>query len=426
MNEKNRSGPAARRRERFSNKSAAVSAKYLRRMQELSGAPESIQPFFSVLENIFVQMQSVPCPAGMKTVGTYCAMVPQELICAAGAMDIKLCSGSITAFSIGDDISPRDACPLVKAVAGFQEIGQVPLYSDCSLMVVPITCDCKKKLAGMLSDSCRVHTMQVPSDPRRDSAVEEYVGELRRLIPVLEETTGNPIGEREILNAIRLMAEAQYEFSRFLRYKKLDRILIRGTHAMAVMNALSYMPLTDWTRALRQLNAEMDIRERESFVITRKRQPRILLTGSPVAFPCIKIPLLVDEMGGSVVADETCMGDRFMYDPVVVTEASFDGMLHSLANRYLRPCSCPVFPNNEKRIYRLRQMIKDYRVDGVIYHVLRGCLVFDYEYQLIENVMAELDIPVIRVETDYNEEDVEQLRIRIEAFMELIKMKGRD
>ncbi len=62
-------------------------------------------------------------------------------------------------------------------------------------------------------------------------------------------------------------------------------------------------------------------------------------------------------------------------------------------------------------------------MDGVVYHVLRGCLVYDYEYQLMEEELGRLDIPIIRVESDYNEEDVEQLRIRIEAFIELIKRK---
>ena len=38
--------------------------------------------------------------------------------------------------------------------------------------------------------------------------------------------------------------------------------------------------------------------------------------------------------------------------------------------------------------------------------------------------MEKLGIPIIRVETDYSEEDVEQLRIRIEAFIELIKYGG--
>jgi len=37
--------------------------------------------------------------------------------------------------------------------------------------------------------------------------------------------------------------------------------------------------------------------------------------------------------------------------------------------------------------------------------------------------LGKLGIPVIRVESDYNEEDIEQLRIRIEAFIELIKLK---
>ena len=79
------------------------------------------------------------------------------------------------------------------------------------------------------------------------------------------------------------------------------------------------------------------------------------------------------------------------------------------------------FADNQRRIYRVRQLIRDYRIQDVIYHVLRGCLVYDYEYQALEEEMGKLGIPIIRVETDYNEEDVEQLRIRVEAFIELIK-----
>ena len=71
----------------------------------------------------------------------------------------------------------------------------------------------------------------------------------------------------------------------------------------------------------------------------------------------------------------------------------------------------------------MKQLIKDNDIQGVIYHVLRGCLVYDFEYKRIEEELGKLGIPVIRLESDYNEEDVEQLRIRIEAFIELIKLK---
>ena len=148
-----------------------------------------------------------------------------------------------------------------------------------------------------------------------------------------------------------------------------------------------------------------------------------MITGSPIVFPNIKIPLLIEEMGGILVADETCMGERSMYDPVVVVDNSFNGMMRALARRDVLPCSCPTFVDNKQRIYKIKQMIKENQVEGVVYHVLRGCLVYDYEYSILEEALSEMGIPIIRLESDYNEEDIEQLRIRIEAFIEMIKFK---
>lgn len=418
MNDQN-----TRRRERFQSKSAYIAAKYLRRMEELSGLPENLTPFTDVLKTVNVDFERV-LPAEKKVIGTYCMMVPQELIYAAGAENVKLCSGSFTGFSIGEDTTPRDACPLVKAVAGMQEIGQLTPYSDCDLMVVPVTCDCKKKLASMLAETTPVHVMQVPSIRQSDELLELYVEELYRMIPVLENVTGNRITFDSLMQGVDAVGAAQAEMSRFMRLRRASStMLIRGTHVMAVMNALSLMPIDDWTAALKKLNDELDERQRRNFTITRKKLPRLLLTGSPVVFPNIKIPLLIEETGGSLVADETCMGERFLYDPLAAWDQSFDGYMRAMATRSIRPCTCPTFWDSSTRLYRLRQMIRDNQVDGIVYHVLRGCLVYDFEYQLIEEEMGKLGVPIIRVETDYNEEDIEQLRIRIEAFVELIKLR---
>ena len=110
-NVKERSPMEERQRQRFVDKSTKVSGKYLRRLEELSGAPDAMQPFFKVLKDIYVEMKNVEKPADTKIVGTYCVMVPHELIYAVGAQPVKLCSGSYTAFSIGDDLVPRDALP---------------------------------------------------------------------------------------------------------------------------------------------------------------------------------------------------------------------------------------------------------------------------------------------------------------------------
>ena len=411
-----------RRRERFIKRSSQTSAKYLRGLEELSETPAALRPFFDVLRRVYVEggiikEADVPC------IGTYCTMVPQELIYAAGAMPVKLCSGNYTAFMIGDDCVPRDACPLVKAVAGFQEMKTLPVYRDCEMMVVPITCDCKKKIVDILRRECSVHVMNLSLNRTDDNSIEFCVSEYYRLISALEQITGRQVTWNSLWQSIELIGAAQYELSRFLELKQGEQALIKGTHVMAMMNAASYMPITQWTQSLRLLNQELAQRKADGKYVTKANRPRLMLTGSPIIFPNIKVPLLIEQMGGSLAADETCMGERSLYDPVVPVDMNFDGLLRALANRYIRACTCPVFSENSQRIDRVLHMVKEYHIQGVIYHVLRGCLVYDYEYPLLERALEREGIPVIRVESDYNEEDIEQLRIRIEAFIELIKLK---
>ncbi len=90
---------------------------------------------------------------------------------------------------------------------------------------------------------------------------------------------------------------------------------------------------------MHKLNEEMKLRLSQGRFVSRKNQPHVLVTGSPIAFPNIKIPLLIEEMGGVLAADKTCMGEHGLYDPVSVIDASFDGMMRSLASRYTKPCT---------------------------------------------------------------------------------------
>lgn len=412
-----------RQRELFIKKSTRVAASYLNRAKALSEMPEAAKMFFDVLENTYVKLQDIPVSKDIRSIGTLCVMVPTELIYAVGAMPVRLCSGSYTAYSTGDDYIPRDACPLVKAVMGYGQMKALPVFDNCSLLVAPVTCDCKKKLAGVIDTVKNTVALHIPPLKKEDADTEVFLRELYRLIPILERETDKVITVRSLAEGINMVGKAQYEMSDFLQYRKHDPALLHGTQVMAIMNAYSYMPVKVWAEQMHRLNMELKIRLEQKNFIGRQNQPRILVTGSPIAFPNIKIPLLIEEMGGILAADETCMGERGLYDPVPVIDPTFDGMMRALASRYTKPCTCPVFVDNSQRIYRIKQMIKEHKIQGIIYHVLRGCLVYDYEYQIMEEEMEKLDIPIIRVESDYNEEDVEQLRIRIEAFIELIKLK---
>ena len=302
--------PEERRKQRFLNKSSATAIKYLRKTAELPHKPEAIEPFLNILHHVFVDMQGAVKPEGTPSVGTYCVMVPPELIYAAGAMPVKLCGGSYTAFNVGDDIAPRDACPLVKAVMGFQSIGVMPVYQECELMAVPITCDCKKKLAGYLSEHRPTVTLHVPSGRDRDEDMEHYVRELYQFSGELTKITGKQLSYERLSWACGLTAAAQYELSRFIELRRRAPLVIKGTHYLAAMNALSYTHISIWTRYMSALNDELEKKIKRGEMASKENRPRILITGSPIVCPNFKLPLLIEEMGGALVADETCMGER--------------------------------------------------------------------------------------------------------------------
>ena len=59
----------------------------------------------------------------------------------------------------------------------------------------------------------------------------------------------------------------------------------------------------------------------------------------------------------------------------------------------------------------------------MVYQVLKGQIEPDFELERFEKLFESYDLPVFRLETDYNGQDVEQLRIRLDAFMELITQR---
>ncbi len=56
--------------------------------------------------------------------------------------------------------------------------------------------------------------------------------------------------------------------------------------------------------------------------------------------------------------------------------------------------------------------------------MLKGQVEVDFEMPYYEALFEKRSIPFIRLETDYQYQDVEQLRIRLEAFAEMLKGSG--
>jgi len=411
---------------------ARSAATELEQLRSIPGTPKELDFFYDVLEAAYVRNDPAPMlgarPEKTMFVGVYCMVVPEELIYAAGAIPVRLCAGCFESSQIGEDRVPRDGCPLVKSSMGLSMQKGLKVFDLCDVVIIPTTCDAKRKLGEELSAFKEVWMIETPHIKDADSSRRIWMEQMYALKAKLEilkhnGNRGKRVNARRMAAAIQNTARAQAEMRRLLAHRATQTPMVWGRQATAVVNAYAFCHVTRWTEALTRLNDRLAAMADDDQAMHHDNRPRIYIAGSPSIFPNLKIPTLVEEMGGIVAADESCAGDRYLYDPVGSTEKNLNDQMLGVASRYLAPCVCPSFTPNDDRVTLIQRMITDFAVDGVLYHVLKGCVVYDFEVSRVENALRDNQIPLLRVETDYNPEDVEQLRTRIEAFIEMLKSK---
>lgn len=387
--------------------------------------PAAMHYFYDLFRRVYCQGEALSHQG--KLVGVTCVQAPEELIYAVGATPVRLCNGSYHYDQIGADFMPAKSCSLVKATLGMLNSDtHIPQTGKLDLVVNPTTCDQKKKAGGMIEEmGYPVHNMELPPSKESEEARLYWQRSVREFAQRLGQLTGQQVSKKSLRAAMAMTARAQAAFRALHQLRKRKPSLFLGKDAFLVTNAYFFDDLERWTEAVEELNRELLQREQEGFQAAQKRAPRILFTGSPPIFPNLKLPLLLEEAGGVVVADETCSSNRMLYDMTAVDEWRINDMIDSLADRYLKPCTCPIFTRNDDRKRRLLELAESFEADGVVYQAFSGCQVYEMEYRSIAQTLNEKGIPMLYVETDYSPDDMGQLSTRVEAFIESLKTRSR-
>ena len=359
-------------------------------------------------------------------VGTLCLQVPEELILAAGAFPRRLCSGSHAFDQVGSEFMPAKGCPVVKATVGLLQSRALPPLEDMRLVVNPTSCDQKKKAGEMISEmGYPVYSLEIPPSRDTEEARAYWHRSVKRFSIALEKATGQRITRKRLREAIRTTNAARHEYRRLSKLRRAQPPPLLGKDALLVTNAYFFDDIESWTEALARLNVELERRVETGLTPAQKRAPRFLFTGTPPVFPNLKVPLLIEQLGGVIVADEVCSSNRLLYDAVTTDTPFLYDMIPAVADRYLKPCTCPIFDRNEDRKRKLLDMASDYQVDGVIYQAYSGCHLYEMEQQSMGKALAEGGVPMLYLETDYSPDDAGQLSTRVEAFVESIRNRQR-
>ena len=355
---------------------------------------------------------------GGKVVATYCVFVPEELVLAADAIPVGLCAGAQFSVPIAEEVLPRNTCALIKSSFGFK-LGRICPYVQTSHLIVgETTCDGKKKMFEILGQYQPVYIMEVPNKKNRPSR-NLWWSEVIAFKEVIEKLTGNKVTEDELARATKLLNDRRRALQRLYNTRKACPVPISGKDALLVTQVSFYDDVDRCAQRVNALCEEVEGRIAAGEGVFPADAPRILVSGSPMAIPNWKLHHILETAGAAVVCEESCTGTRAFSDLVPENGGTVEEQLGAIAERYMQ-IHCACFTPNDERLDDIVRLAREYQVDGVVHYNLQFCHTYANEAVKVEKALAKEGIPLLRIETDYSDEDVGQLRTRIDAFLEMI------
>ncbi len=357
--------------------------------------------------------------SGRKVVGTFCVFVPEELTLAAEAIHIGLCAGAEVGSSEAERLVPRNTCALIKSFIGFKLAHLCPFTESCDLVIGETTCDGKKKAYEAFSDYVPLEIMEVPQRKGPEDRIL-WRGEVLRYKALMEKLTGNTITPEKLQAAIKVVNDKRIALQRLNRLRQADPAPISGRDVLLINQVSFYDDPVRFTENINTLCDQIEARIKAGEGVAPAGTPRLLLSGCPMAVPNWKLPYLVESSGAVIVGEESCIGTRNTRDLVDETPADMDGMIDALVDRYLK-IDCACFTPNQERQDNIRSMVKDLKADGVLYYSLMFCQPYEHEAIKTEQTLQKDGVPMLSIATDYSMEDAEQLKTRIQAFVEMLE-----
>lgn len=114
------------------------------------------------------------------------------------------------------------------------------------------------------------------------------------------------------------------------------------------------------------------------------------------------------------VQNETCVHNRSAGHAVPPANLDFDGLMDWYADVLLNQLPCMRMNDQTGR----KKLYNDPSLKGVIYHTVKFCDFYSFEYADIKN---HVDVPLLKIESDYTIQSSGQLLTRLEAFAESLQ-----
>jgi len=355
--------------------------------------------------------------AGKKVVGFYCVFAPQELILAADALGFSLCATKEEPIADGEKSLPRNFCPLIKSSYGFAVTDKCPYFLYSDLIVGETTCDGKKKMFELMADFKPVHVMKLPHSYLDENDKGYWLSEVEKLKTVLETTLDAKITDEGLVQAIRVLNEERLLMQELAGLMKADPVPVSGQDLLKLMWGRNFVfDRVQFAEQMKEMISDVKETVASGTGAFPKGAKRVIVTGVPTGVGAEKVIRIIEECGAAVVYIENCAGMKQFVTLVDETKPPME----AIAEKYLNtPCSC--MSPNPRRMEYLGQLVEDYQADGIVDIVWQGCHTYNVESRILKDYLQKHNnTQFLHIETDYSQGDSEQIKTRVQAFLEMM------
>jgi benzoyl-CoA reductase subunit C len=367
---------------------------------------------------------------GGKVYGYFCCAAPEEILQAAGILPIRIV-GTNEPLHYADQWVPYNSCPFARSCLDAGIRGD---YRYLDGVVVPTTCD-------MMSAMDFLWAEHVPAPSRPDVIQQKTLNPYVYHIPYPQKTTGREvvrfytealkvfqqelerslwrtITDTDLSDAIAVYNDDKAQLRRLYQMRMSDPSVVSAYQAWQFTFASQVMPKDEHARLLRDYLDDVETWTSETTV----SGVRLYVSGGPMDPMNAEVLRIIEESGGQVVSDDACMGSRYFWQPLDTQVPP----LEAIARRSLGiacPRSTCTDSIPEMRWDFIRRTLTDCRIEGAIFLTMKCCDARLSEIpHLAKRFRDDLDVPTLVLEGDYTPGGIDQMRPRIEAFIEMIEV----
>ncbi len=351
---------------------------------------------------------------GKNVLGYLCSYVPEEIIYAAGVLPVRLI-GSPEEITLATGRIPSFMCYPIRSCIDQALKGDLKVLDG---VVMTHSCDALSNINPLITKMVKfpyTYYLVRPHDATKEGALKFFTREVEIFKQSLEEFLREEITEESMKEAVRVYNENRALLRRIYDLRGKDsQPVFSGVEAAEVTLSSMSMPKEDNNRLLSQIIEEAANRKD----LRPVKGPRVHISGS-ILFG-VELFELIESLSGMVVSDDLCVGSRYFWDTV---DTSLEP-LAALSKYYLAkapPCPCMYGLGyaRKQRLDFIKEMVKRYKVDGVIFCIQRYCDPHQLDYRLLSQGLQAEGIPVMLHDVD-NTIRAAQLRTKLETFFEVI------